>query len=289
MHHPSLETGSPKKLLGSPQTFAPSPSLLILKPSVIPTPGGDLDQFLESLSRAELKDLFKATFSMLTHSPWNNLSTSHPILKTLLAKVQGDYSFSNASYKGELVNGLPHGRGVAKYDNGNLYEGDFHNGLKQGYGSYKYLAGDTYKGEFSLGKSHGLGTYSYGRAEGYGDTYQGCFKEGKKHGPGVYAFRNGNIEFGIFEEDKQDGLFMWINSERTQMQFGTRKKGVDVGEVLVFKLHCPSPKGEKSRIKVGTRDLASLTNEKSSDPRFGNSEEVIKISSLDALAHPKYK
>ena len=40
------------------------------------------------------------------------------------------------------------GKGIYKYDNGDIYEGYFKNDKKEGKGIYKYKNGDIYEGDF---------------------------------------------------------------------------------------------------------------------------------------------
>ena len=51
-------------------------------------------------------------------------------------------------YIGQVVNGMPEGKGICYYNNGNRYEGDFRNGLKEGKGIYYHNNGDRTIVEF---------------------------------------------------------------------------------------------------------------------------------------------
>ena len=59
-----------------------------------------------------------------------------------------------------MINGRPHGKGVAKYANRSTYKGDFQNGLKNGYGIFTWYDRTKlryYKGSFANDKFNGLG------------------------------------------------------------------------------------------------------------------------------------
>ena len=45
-------------------------------------------------------------------------------------------------YKGEMLNGKPHGKGNTVYMNGNVYEGEYVKGKRQGQGVYSFADGE---------------------------------------------------------------------------------------------------------------------------------------------------
>ena len=59
---------------------------------------------------------------------------------------------SNGIYKGEVVNGKPHGKGTLKFDTGNQYTGEFKNGKYDGKGTYTFNDGRKVSGEWKDGK-----------------------------------------------------------------------------------------------------------------------------------------
>ena len=48
------------------------------------------------------------------------------------------FAFDSFQYAGDIVNGVPHGRGTVKFTNGDVYEGDIENKLPHGRGTTKY-------------------------------------------------------------------------------------------------------------------------------------------------------
>lgn len=56
------------------------------------------------------------------------------------------------SYKGDSVDGIPHGEGEMEMGNGNIYKGGFHMGQFHGHGSLKLKTGSCYFGEWRYGK-----------------------------------------------------------------------------------------------------------------------------------------
>ena len=72
---------------------------------------------------------------------------------------------NNDYYRGPLKNGLPNGKGIRYYPNGNIrYEGDFVVGKAKGQGKYTWENGNYYIGQWLNDKKHGKGKkYEKGR------------------------------------------------------------------------------------------------------------------------------
>ena len=64
-------------------------------------------------------------------------------------------------YEGELVNGEPHGYGVAQYSIGMRYEGNWRNCLRHGYGVEIFTNGNFFEGVFAFGSRSGQGTFYF--------------------------------------------------------------------------------------------------------------------------------
>lgn len=111
----------------------------------------------------------------------------------------GTLTQKNGEYTGELLNGVPCGKGSYKWANGDVYEGDFSDGKFNGKGIYRWANGDVYDGEFLNDKRHGKGVHKYS----FGTKYEGTWVNNKMHGYGVYWHSNG---------DKYEG--QWLNGEK---------------------------------------------------------------------------
>jgi serine/threonine protein kinase len=85
-------------------------------------------------------------------------------------------------YEGQLLNGLPHGKGMARYHSGILYTGDFLNGRMAGNGKLSFPDGTVYSGRFLNNQYHGEGVLIYAN----GDTYVGTFHNGASTGLGSF-------------------------------------------------------------------------------------------------------
>src|SRR5690625_1571229 len=91
------------------------------------------------------------------------------------------------SYQGQCLDGLAHGQGVAKGNNGAYYQGEFAQGKPSGYGVKLYANGDAYAGDWLNGLRHGYGVYEYGEQSPWrGDKYVGQWQDDLQHGEGTY-------------------------------------------------------------------------------------------------------
>ena len=129
------------------------------------------------------------------------------------------------SYTGDVLNGLPHGKGRLTAANGMTIEGDFVNGytdgnvvinFNNGGGSYTgtfrnnsgkgtmvFPNGDKLTGSFIGGACNGYGEYTWPS----GDTYKGNFLNNKFNGEGTMYYRNGAVATGIWENGQ---LVRWL-------------------------------------------------------------------------------
>ncbi len=94
-------------------------------------------------------------------------------------------------YEGQIVNLMPHGRGILKYNNGNEFEGNFVSGHFEGYGIFTYANGDSYEGEFKEGAFCGQGVFHWSD----GTKYVGHWENGKQHGSGTEYAADGSIVY----------------------------------------------------------------------------------------------
>ena len=62
----------------------------------------------------------------------------------------------DASYEGQALDDLPHGKGTKKWKNGATYDGEFVKGIKEGTGEWK-KNGQSYIGQFKNDKFNGRG------------------------------------------------------------------------------------------------------------------------------------
>ena len=113
-------------------------------------------------------------------------------------------------YIGQVVNGLPEGKGILYRNNGDRYEGDFRNGKKEGKGIYYYnrepFKGDRYEGDFKNDKREGKGIYYFNN----GNIYQGDYRNNYAEGKGIYYYNNGDRVMGDYSNNKSVGKHIML-------------------------------------------------------------------------------
>jgi len=128
-------------------------------------------------------------------------------------------------YIGQVVNGLPEGKGILYLNNGDRYEGDFRNGKAEGKGIFYFnrepFKGDRYEGDLKNDKFEGKGIYYYND----GDRYEGDFKNDKREGKGINYFNNGNIYQGDYRNDYAEGkgIYYYNNGDRMMGDYSNNK------------------------------------------------------------------
>jgi len=75
-----------------------------------------------------------------------------------------------------------HGKGVAKFKDGQIYEGEIRNGMLHGRGTFTWNDKTVYKGKFRNNEIAGTGRYEWPD----GTSYEGDVKEGIRNGKGIY-------------------------------------------------------------------------------------------------------
>ena len=133
-------------------------------------------------------------------------------------------------YEGEYINNIKEGYGKVYYKllNDN-YEGEFKNNQINGKGIYKWNDGDVYKGDFLNGKMNGNGIYEWPN----GRTYEGEYINGIKEGKGIFKWSNGKIFDGYFKNGNPDGNGILKYNNKIYKVF--YKKGIIKNKVKVNK------------------------------------------------------
>jgi hypothetical protein len=112
---------------------------------------------------------------------------AYAAVKTLGASSAVDLAWDGGVYAGETYFGVPNGKGVFIWPNGDKYTGDWTGGERTGQGVYIWPSGDQYTGGWLQGKQSGQGVYTWPD----GRRYAGEWREGKRSGPFVYTDPNG--------------------------------------------------------------------------------------------------
>ncbi|HYC44652.1 MAG TPA: hypothetical protein VED01_04110 [Burkholderiales bacterium] len=115
-------------------------------------------------------------------------------------------------YEGEHRDGVPHGRGVMIWPNGERYDGQWVNGERHGRGAMVSASGYRYTGEWRQDKITGRGEM----ISPNGDRYEGDFVDGARHGRGRMQFKAGTVYDGDWRNDQMTGrgVMTWPHGDR---------------------------------------------------------------------------
>ncbi|MDO9256924.1 MAG: hypothetical protein Q7U54_15495 [Bacteroidales bacterium] len=105
------------------------------------------------MKKSGSKHIQLLVFILLSFIPYSYSQEGGAECKVLLKGISGSYkgdckdglangkgtATGEDSYTGAFLNGLPEGKGVYKYKNGNMFSGYWKNGLKNGRGEFKSL------------------------------------------------------------------------------------------------------------------------------------------------------
>ncbi|WP_445250769.1 MORN repeat-containing protein [Microcoleus sp. OTE_8_concoct_300] len=124
-------------------------------------------------------------------------------------------------YKGDTLNGKPHGKGVFISAKGDRYEGEIKNGQYEGKGLYTDVKGHRYEGEFKNGQYKGKGVFTYAN----GERYEGEWSNDKRNGQGVLSYANGDRLEGEWKDDSYvKGVYIYKNGDRYEGEWSNEKR-----------------------------------------------------------------
>jgi ABC-2 type transport system ATP-binding protein len=160
-------------------------------------------------------------------------------------------SWLGGTYRGELKDNKPDGRGILQRSDGSSYKGEWKGGSPHGRGEVSYRSGALYKGDFIKGKRSGYGIYIYPD----GKTIKGLWEEGRLVRPLEEAGKDTGEP--LYEKSKQE--IMAIKVESLSHWYGKFQAVKDIsfevrpGEILGFL--GPNGAGKSTTIKVLTGQL----------------------------------
>lgn len=117
---------------------------------------------------------------------WPNIDINQVENKILNKEINENYplvdQLENRFYfNGDFEQGIPHGKGNAKFSNNNEYIGEFRKGKIEGEGKFIWANGDVYIGHFKNDQFDGHGKIIWRN----GDSYSGQFRQGERYGEGT--------------------------------------------------------------------------------------------------------
>lgn len=138
--------------------------------------------------------------------------------------VRRRYSRDNkwGEYQGPMKNGVPHGFGVFKYDDGDIFVGEYRNGQRHGFGNSIFGAKRVVLRKYENGKrvdSRNLATCAYGTkpfiSHGENGIYHGPLRGGNATGYGYFDYKNGNRYIGTYQDGSRNGSGNMIYTDGT--------------------------------------------------------------------------
>ena len=170
----------------------------------------EINKYLFILNQTEFKAEIKGIRlkDQVIKNNTNNIKVIHEPKELSIKKKIKKCITEYGEYTGEMRDGVPHGKGVFKYKNGNEYDGEFIKGMKDGHGRYKSNEGE-YDGFWKEDKKDGHGKYTFKN----GDLYIGEFKADMFSGQGILLYSNGNKTIGTWENNKRNGIELLFNNK----------------------------------------------------------------------------
>ena len=131
-----------------------------------------------------------------------------------------DVAFVLRGYDGAWKDGIKHGQGRLKFEDGDVYDGEYENDKRHGQGRLEFASGAVYVGAWKDGKQHGQGRYEFAN----GDVYDGAWKDDKRHGHGRYESASGEVYVGEYEDNNRTGANHFSNEEKEAQRFRIEKE-----------------------------------------------------------------
>ena len=191
-------------------------------------------------------------------------------------------------YAGEIVKGMPEGKGTMTYANGDVYTGNWHNGNPDGQGTMTYVDNSTYSGHWREGKKQGLGTFKYQNGDVFTGEWQSnersegtltiagtnCVYEGS-----FDCFGNGKFTQGAIMKDNYIGRVIQGEIDMLVHPNGTELKGeieFDGESFEIIKAEGTYILDSLRVFKGSMRDGRLYDGEITTTPNLGDKELVYK-------------
>lgn len=192
------------------------------------------DLALGKYSKDEKDDMLADMKNIIAHIvDLREVKTDNPLLQDILKRETGTCQHPGyVQYEGEIIGGVPYGKGTATLKDGSVYTGDFRLGKFHGKGKLTYKTGAEFDGEFKRGCILGQGTYKYPD----GDIYSGSMVQGRKEGLGVVRAASGDVQIGYYHNDLNHGLCVNIVKDHSHVAIENYKDDKKEGAWRLYQL-----------------------------------------------------
>ena len=177
---------------------------------------------------AMIAELVNILRTQVDHS---KVTTNNLQVKKLLARTSGKVNIG-FPYEGELINGIPNGKGKIIYGNNWTYEGEMLNGEEHGQGIMKFDNGESYEGTFRHGCFNGYGKYTFRD----GEVFEGEWVDDKIQGIGVTKCPSGGYYVSKYNDGLLDGPYFEMSPDGKQFYYETYKMNKIEGSTKTYVL-----------------------------------------------------
>lgn len=167
----------------------------------------------------------------------NHTEVQHPKdLDYLLTKSLGTYTYPNGHiYTGELIQGIPNGKGEKVGLDGAKVIGIFLDGKKHGKNQTKVLQSEEIsahvtESNYYMGAKQGFSISTYES----GEVRSGAFTNNLKQGVHKIAFSDGSFRFSEFVQNLQHGFSFYFIPKDGFVIVSTFKAGLRTGKKMKF-------------------------------------------------------
>ena len=182
--------------------------------------------------------LAEAFKMLLTTVEPGKVNSTNPTVKSLLTKTTGRAVNSAGDvYDGELVDGVPNGKGVITYTNGSIYEGNVFNGKEHGQGKFitKGPTPYSFSGEFYNGIPVGIVNSKTQAGKDNGAEIVGCYDPScDETGPYMCNFPSGEMTYFRQKNSRVEGTWVLISKDRKEVTVREYLQGEQQGKDKVF-------------------------------------------------------
>lgn len=156
-------------------------------------------------------------------------------------KDKGNYltiHYDGGIYKGDVIDGKPHGKGRMTYNDKSYYDGEWSYGKKNGIGKYYNSETDVMQERFYINGVCTRITNEYVVGNRYNDSssntttmygggsYEGQTVDGIPHGKGRMTYKDGSYYDGDWSNGIMHGKGKFYDSKNNIMQEGVYDKGI---------------------------------------------------------------
>lgn len=152
----------------------------------------------------------------------NGYAHGNGVLRVMRGKTRVLY------YKGDIQEGVLHGKGIMHRMDGEYYEGSFEHDNPHGFGVSRTRSG-KYEGEWKAGKREGKGKMEFV----LGGTYDGEWKNNRFHGLGTARYMSGREVTAQFVDGIRAGLPPVSRAEAKYMIASDFVTGSHIREVAI--------------------------------------------------------